>query len=365
MGGVSFIRFGLGFFVLVFLSLWGCRVYKETQAESLAAPEPIVEHVASKENLTILDPVSSDLCFDTTFFNLPSALLLREPPRDSFPSRMYYGTQWDTRDIRARKSYTPSETLVLNLLPYKSDVFSMPCQGTVISEFGIRSGRLHTGDDIKQQLNDTISAVFDGVVRMARTYSGYGKLVVIRHYNGLETVYGHLNQMKVKVNDRVKSGDIIGLAGRTGRATTVHLHFEVRFKGEVLNPRLLIDFDRGMLRSPRFVLTPKSFKTYGKNFEISPDGTLISKVAATASKVKKSSAARPETVPVAVASASGQGNAVSANSQGVVRYHIVQKGDTLSLISREYQTTVDMICQLNGISAKKTLRIGEKLIIPN
>jgi LysM repeat protein len=68
---------------------------------------------------------------------------------------------------------------------------------------------------------------------------------------------------------------------------------------------------------------------------------------------------------VAVASASGQGNAVSANSQGVVRYHIVQKGDTLSLISREYQTTVDMICQLNGISAKKTLRIGEKLIILN
>jgi len=278
---------------------------------------------------------------------------------------MYYGTQWDTRDIRARRSYTPSGTVTLNLLPYRSDVFSMPCQGPVISEFGIRSGRLHTGDDIKQQLNDSISAVFDGVVRMARTYSGYGKLVVIRHYNGLETVYGHLNQIKVKVNDRVKSGDIIGLAGRTGRATTVHLHFEVRFKGEVLNPRLLIDFDRGMLRSQRFVVTPKSFKTYGKKFEISPDGTVVSQAVAAKPKANTAPVIRTEAVPVAVASGAVQENPVPGNSQVAARYYIVQKGDTLSLISRKCQTTVDMICQLNGISVKKTLRIGEKLMIPN
>ncbi len=244
--------------------------------------------------------------------------------RDSFPSRAYYGTEWDTRDIRVRRTYTPSETLFLNILTWPSDQFVMPCQGKIISEFGPRSGRMHSGIDIKQNLNDTIVTVFDGIVRMARTYSGYGKVVVIRHYNGLETVYSHLNHIKVQVRDYVRVGDLIGLAGRTGQATTVHLHFEVRFRGEVLNPRLLVDFEEGVLRTEQLVLSPAIFRMYGKNIS-SPD---------------------------------------SVQEISTPKEHVVRQGDTLFRISRKYGTTISRLCALNGISQEKVLRIGEIIKLP-
>ncbi|WP_417129857.1 M23 family metallopeptidase [Phocaeicola sp.] len=111
--------------------------------------------------------------------------------------------------------------------------------GKVISAYGSRGG--HSGADIKTKANDSILCVLDGVVRMAKNYGGYGKVIVVRHFNGLETVYSHNSQNFVMSGDSVKAGQVIALTGRSGRATTEHLHFELRANGQHFSPGLLFD----------------------------------------------------------------------------------------------------------------------------
>lgn len=122
--------------------------------------------------------------------------------------------------------------------------FCMPTTHTVItSKCGPRWRRMHNGLDIKVYIGDTIRAAFDGRVRMVKyERRGYGKYVVIRHDNGLETIYGHLSKQIVAEDEYVKAGDPIGLGGNTGRSTGSHLHFETRFLGEVINPEFMFDF---------------------------------------------------------------------------------------------------------------------------
>ena len=118
--------------------------------------------------------------------------------------------------------------------------------GKVISAYGTRGG--HSGTDIKTCAKDTIRAAFDGVVRMSKPYYAYGNIVVIRHANGLETLYSHNFKNLVKAGDVVKAGQAIGLTGRTGRATTEHVHFETRINGQHFNPNLIFDLKERTLR---------------------------------------------------------------------------------------------------------------------
>ena len=111
----------------------------------------------------------------------------------------------------------------------------------VISPYGRRGGRSHTGVDIKTRPNDNILAAFDGVVTMSQRYAAYGNLIKIRHERGLETWYSHNSKNLVSVGDRVKAGQVIALTGQTGRASTAHLHFELRLNGAAQNPSLLFD----------------------------------------------------------------------------------------------------------------------------
>ena len=122
--------------------------------------------------------------------------------------------------------------------------FCMPTTSRVLtSNFGARWGRQHKGLDIKVYTGDTIRAAFSGKVRIVRyERRGYGKYVVIRHYNGLETIYGHLSEQLVEEDQEVRAGDVIGLGGNTGRSTGSHLHFETRLCGVALNPALMFDF---------------------------------------------------------------------------------------------------------------------------
>ena len=134
--------------------------------------------------------------------------------------------------------------------------YSFPLPGgKVISGYGTRGG--HSGDDIKTCARDTIRAAFDGVVRMAKPYGAYGNVIVIRHPNGLETVYSHNVKNLVKSGDVVKAGMAIGLTGRTGRATTEHLHFETRINGQHFNPGLIFDMKKGTLRTDYLQCTKK------------------------------------------------------------------------------------------------------------
>ena len=122
----------------------------------------------------------------------------------------------------------------------------------VISPFGGRGGRRHTGVDIKTKANDKILAAFDGEVVFSQKYYGYGNLVRIRHENGLETYYSHNSKNLVKVGDIVKAGDVIALTGQTGRATTPHLHFETRIGGKAVNPAIYFDHEKHAIRLKAF-----------------------------------------------------------------------------------------------------------------
>lgn len=146
-----------------------------------------------------------------------------------------------------------TEIIDLSLLPDEAFAFPLP-GGKVISPYGGRR-KYHSGTDIKTCANDTIVSAFDGIVRMAKPYAAYGNVIVIRHYNGLETIYSHNSKNLVQPGDEVKAGQPIALTGRTGRATTEHLHFEVRVNGQHFNPNILFDFNTRELNRKCLVAT--------------------------------------------------------------------------------------------------------------
>ena len=123
----------------------------------------------------------------------------------------------------------------------------------VISPYGGRGGRHHSGTDIKSFPNDSVRAVFDGTVVMAGPFSGYGNCVQIRHMNGLTTLYSHNSRNLVKAGDQVTAGQVVALEGRTGRATTDHVHFEVRVAGRHVNSNLIFDHEHHRLHKHQVV----------------------------------------------------------------------------------------------------------------
>lgn len=166
-------------------------------------------------------------------------------------------TARDMNDIKVKDpklfANHATEIIDLSLLPGEAFAFPLP-GGKVISPYGGRR-KYHSGTDIKTCANDTIVSAFDGIVRMAKPYAAYGNMVVVRHYNGLETLYSHNSKNLVKPGDEVKAGQPIALTGRTGRATTEHLHFEVRINGQHFNPNLLFDFNTRELNRKCLVAT--------------------------------------------------------------------------------------------------------------
>lgn len=150
-------------------------------------------------------------------------------------------SSWDTKAVHCYGTQQTPEHYRIDLRG-----FAMPTPSRVItSNYGYRAsfGRMHKGLDIKVYIGDTISSAFDGKVRIVNYEAkGYGNYVVIRHNNGLETIYGHLSKHLCKVGDVVRAGQPIGLGGNTGRSTGSHLHFETRIVGEAINPALLFDF---------------------------------------------------------------------------------------------------------------------------
>jgi murein DD-endopeptidase MepM/ murein hydrolase activator NlpD len=150
----------------------------------------------------------------------------------------------------------------LNLSNFAKEEWCYPLPGShVISPYG--GARHHAGVDIKTRPNDKIYAAFDGVVKSSGPYFGYGNFIVIKHDNGLETRYSHQSRNFVKAGDHVKAGQVIGLTGRTGRATTEHLHFEVAFNGRRIDPAMVFDhlnkslqqstltYNKGVVRSQK------------------------------------------------------------------------------------------------------------------
>lgn len=162
------------------------------------------------------------------------------------------------------------KSLIIDLGLIQKEDYAFPLPGAkVISPYGGRR-RHHSGADLKTRANDTIVSAFDGVVRMAKSYFAYGNVIVIRHYNGLETIYSHNSKNFVKPGDRVKAGQPIGLTGRTGRATTEHLHFEVRINGQHINPNLIFNLTDRRLHDKCLVVTKKGNGYAVKSIDLLP-----------------------------------------------------------------------------------------------
>jgi len=219
-----------------------------------------------------------------------------------------FTAQWINDQIFAYRIPPDSirDTVVMLVSPERC--FTMPFYGKLFRGFTYT----HKGLDIKLNKGDTIRAAFDGVVRYAKyNRGGFGNLVILRHYNGLETYYGHLSKINVKVNQVVRSGDPIALGGSTGRSRGPHLHFEVRYKDIPLDPLRLIDYDNQKLIASTFPVTKRVFFP----------------------------------------------NDHVANSL-VVK---IKSGDTLGKLARKYGTSVKEICAMNKIKPTTTLRVGRSI----
>jgi len=236
-----------------------------------------------------------------------------------FPADELYGSHWENKWVNpfaaGRNAITFPDSCAIDcssfILPIDSEL-------KVTSKYGPRRRRMHHGIDLKVQTGDTIRVAFDGKVRL-RSYErrGYGYYVVIRHPNGLETVYGHLSKFLVEENDIVRAGEPIALGGNTGRSTGSHLHFETRFLGQPINPSEIIDFQIGAPHQDIYVFRNVKINGRKSNIYTSSDAQLV--------------------------------------------YHRVKSGDTLGKIARIYGTTVNELCRLNGLKSTSVLRLGQSI----
>ncbi len=256
---------------------------------------------------------------------------------DEIPAEDLYGGIWNNRHVKAYGSVeNVPDTFSVDLKNY-----TMPTMGNVTSNFGSRGRRMHYGIDLKLQTGDTVYAAFDGKIRV-RQYErrGYGYYLVVRHPNGLETVYGHLSKFLVNEEDVVKSGQAIGLGGNTGRSFGSHLHFEFRFLGQPINPRELVDFDNKVCHKDSYTVSPQSFNYAG---------------------LSAKSAVRRGGSSVLASKSTRSGASITTNKYASSSYHKVQSGDTLSKIARKYGMSIKQLCKLNSITTRTVLRTGKSL----
>ena len=223
--------------------------------------------------------------------------------------------------------------------------FCMPTPSRVVtSNFGARWGRQHKGLDIKVYVGDTIRAAFSGKIRIVKYEpKGYGKYVVIRHHNGLETIYGHMSKHLVVENQEVKAGDPIGLGGNTGRSTGSHLHFETRLCGVALNPALMFDFHNQDVTG--------DFYNFRRNRYAAESAQATRLRGVNGSSAK---AGDDDDSDMAVSSA-------RTSYTPTARFHKVKKGETLQSIARKCHTTVAALCKINRIGKTKRLMPGQIL----
>jgi murein DD-endopeptidase MepM/ murein hydrolase activator NlpD len=277
---------------------------------------------------------------------IDSALLSMElsEEEEMSPADALYDGEWNNEYVRAYSSISIPDS-------FKIDVtsFVMPFAGRVTSNFGMRRRRYHFGTDIKLQIGDTVVAAFDGKVRVKKNQGkrkGYGKYLVLRHPNGLETVYGHLSDYLVDLDENVKAGQPIGLGGNTGRSFGSHLHFECRFLGMPLNPERIVDFENQCTFDDYYLFVKSESEKYN----------YVSAKRATRTQQAKTAAARRKAVV-----AKTRSTTATSTTAGNIKYHRVREGDTLGAISIKYGVTVSKLCRLNGISATTKLKIGRVL----
>ncbi|MFT6747432.1 MAG: murein DD-endopeptidase MepM/ murein hydrolase activator NlpD [Glaciecola sp.] len=234
-----------------------------------------------------------------------------------YPADEFYHS-WNTLLSHPYKDKLSNEDscLFLYLTDRKSNCgYTSPFKGRVTSQFGWRKGKMHNGIDIGLLVGDTVRAAFRGKVRLARWQGGYGRVVIVRHFNGLETIYAHLSRFMVKEGEMVDPGTALGKGGKSGNSRGSHLHLETRFKGKPINPEAFIDFQNHQLKGDTLMLKKTKYGFIGYQ----PGGA----------------------------------------------YHKVRSGDYMYKIANEYGVTIKDICSLNGIRRNHFLVVGEELKVSN
>ncbi|MBB1530612.1 MAG: peptidoglycan DD-metalloendopeptidase family protein [Prevotella sp.] len=268
---------------------------------------------------------------------------LTERENTHTPAAQIYGDEWDNR--YAHRATELPDSFVINLRH-----FCMPTPSRVItSDFGSRWGRQHKGLDIKVYIGDTIRSAFSGKVRIVRYEAkGYGNYIVIRHPNGLETIYGHLSKHLVTENQVVRAGEPIGLGGNTGRSTGSHLHFETRLCGVALNPALFFDFRNQDITGDNYVFLKDRYES---------DSQLAT---LERGKVNGGSYTRDQVYGEVGRYNEKAEEAATQNAANTPErvYYKVQNGETLASIAKKVGVSVDAICRLNGFRKDQRVKAG-------
>lgn len=245
-----------------------------------------------------------------------------------------YTESWNSQAVNPYAGMDVADNVRIDVSEY-----SMPVPGYITSPYGYRKRfrRQHKGVDLKLHIGDTVRAAFSGKVRLTRyERKGYGYYVIIRHHNGLETVYGHLSKFLVKPNQDVKVGEPIALGGNTGRSTGPHLHFETRYMGYPINPMAIFDFPNQTTHTDFYTF---SKRTYTQARDYSPNANVQY-----AEKWLKTN--KPKN---------------TYSSTGTKKTHRVRRGDSLGKIASKYGTSVNSLCRLNGISRSTKIQVGKVL----
>lgn len=303
----------LGVAMMSACMVFGASAQKQSSTHSDAHRQLLANQSRSKDRIKLVEK--------NTFIDLIEDL---EPELD------IYTEGWNSKRVNPFKESEVPNSYVIDVTGY-----AIPHKGRITSNYGYRAkfGRMHKGIDIGIKMNDTIRAAFDGKVRLTNYEAkGYGNYVIIRHPNGLETVYGHLTRALVKPDQVVKAGQPIALGGNTGRSTGPHLHFETRFMGYAINPAAIFDFANHTTHTDTYTFSKKTY-TQPRNY------------APSKGKVAKSSDSENP----------------YKNASSEIATYTVKKGDTLSSIARSYGLSATTLRKINGMAPADVIKVGQVL----
>ncbi|WP_109831653.1 M23 family metallopeptidase [Reichenbachiella versicolor] len=267
---------------------------------------------------------------DSTSFSLDSSLLILK--RDTAQKLEVNSDFWQNEVYNPYKSHSQKFPFCISFL---SETYASPIlrNKVITSRYGWRNNRAHRGIDIDLITGDDVKSMFEGKVRYVRYRRGHGKIVVIRHPNGLETGYAHLSKTLVKANELVKKGQVIGKGGNTGNSRGSHLHLEVSYQGVFINPEYLFKFDNSNKIRANSIWVTKEWASPALHSSKKQSEIVVCKSYDEAMKSK------------------------------VKKIHIIRSGDTLWDISIMYGVTIDYLCRLNSIAKNSILRIGYPILI--